>query len=128
MVNCLNPICILIIVLSIFLICSLLSVDHFNSINQLNCKYNSKNVKDVNEFGKSTPKKLSIQDKINEELAGHPLTSNNQTISKQYYNYNDDQNTFNNTKLNNSFGRQHGIGSHTATMSDKQIFNDVISN
>ena len=124
MVNCLNPICILIIILGIFLICSLLSVDHFSSINQLNCKYNSKN---IYEFEKPSEKTLSMQDKINQELSSHPLTLNNNS-SNQYYNYNDDQNILSNKKLNNSFGRQYGIGSHTATMSDKQIFNDVISN
>ena len=85
MVNCLNPICILVIVLCVLLICSLLSMDHFKPINSLNIRYNAKNVRVPNQLERPSPKELSMRERINSELSSQPLTFTDQIYSINKY-------------------------------------------
>lgn len=79
--------CILLIILFLLIICSLMSLDHFKSINSLNIKYNSDNVKIPNLLKKPSNKQLSIQNQINSELSSHPLHFENQIYSSPKYPY-----------------------------------------
>ena len=133
MVNCLNPIFILVIIVSIFIICSLLSLDHFKPINSLNIKYNAKNVIVPNQLKKPTKSELSIQEKINAELSSHPLQFNEQIYSMNKYPFvgpkqlcfekGDCETIISEcTKLNNPFSREFGIGACTTAVPDKTVF------
>ena len=133
MVNCLNPILILTIVLSIFIICSLLSLDHFKPINSLNIRYNAKNVRVPNQLEKPTAKELSMQDKINAELSNHPLTFTDQIYSMNKYPFvgpkqlcleKGDCETITSecTQLDDPFSRAFGIGACTIAVPHKTVF------
>lgn len=77
--------CILLIILFLLIICSLMSIDHFQSINSLNIKYNSDNVKIPNLLEKLPQKSLSIKDEINSKLSSHPLHFEKQIYSSAKY-------------------------------------------
>ena len=87
MVNCLNPICILVIILSVLLICSLLSMDHFKPINSLNIRYNAKNVRVPNQLQRPSQTEISIRERINAELSSQPLTFPDQIYSMDKYGF-----------------------------------------
>lgn len=76
---------ILLTILSILIICSLFSIDHFKAINSLNIKYNSKNVIIPNQFKKPSKKVPSIKEKILSELSSSPLAWQNQIYSTPVY-------------------------------------------
>ena len=133
MINCLNFTYILIIIISIFIICFLLSFDHFSPINSLNIKYNAKNIIVPDQLEKPTSEELSIKDKINAELSSHPLTFTDQFYSMNKYPFVGPKQQCTNkdncqtvtsecTQLNDPFSRQHGIGACTAINNDKTVF------
>ena len=127
---------ILLIILTILIISSLFSYDHFKPINSLNIKYNSKNVRIPDQLKKPNKIELSLKDKINSELNNHPLTFKNQMYSMPVYPYvgakkfckknsecpitaecNHDIN-FN----HDFFNRDEGIGLCTVRTPDKSVF------
>lgn len=59
---------VLLIILTILIICSLFSLDHFKPINSLNIKYNAKNVRIPNQLEKPSKIKMSLREKIISEL------------------------------------------------------------
>ena len=131
--NCFNLI-IIIVIISMFLICSLFCYDHFKPINSLNIKYNAKNVRIPKQFKKLSPKEMSLKEKINSELSSHPLTFKDQIFSFNKYPFvgaeqlcEDDNDcstiTSECTKLNDPFNRKLGIGVCTVANPDKTIFN-----
>ena len=52
---------VLLIILTILIICSLFSIDHFKPINSLNIKYNDKNIRIPNKLVTPKKEKLSLQ-------------------------------------------------------------------
>ena len=80
-----NCIYILLIILVVFVICSMLSVDHFKPINSLKIKYNAEKVERPDQYKNPLPKELSLKEKINAELSSHPLTFKNQMYSMDVY-------------------------------------------
>ena len=128
-----NIIYILIIVLSIFLISSLLSLDHFKPINSLKIKYNSKNVIVPKKLKSHNKNELSLIDKVNSELSNHPLTYNEQIYSIKKYPFvgaeklckeNNDCETINSIcEINDDpFSRKSGIGTCVISTPNKSIF------
>ena len=75
---------VLLIILTILIICSLFSIDHFKPINSLNIKYNAKNVRIPNKLEKPSKLKLSLREKINAELKNSPLVWENQIQFKLF--------------------------------------------
>lgn len=123
---------ILLVILSILIICSIFSIDHFKPINSLNIKYNSKNVEIPNKLKKPSKKELSIKEKIISELHSSPLGWQNQMYSMPVYPYvgpktpciNDSQCALTTECNHNSdvFNRDLGIGVCTVRNSDKTVF------
>lgn len=80
----------LLIILTVFIICSFLCTDHFKPINSLSIKYNSKNAlypgKLENKYKTPSEKKeLTIQEQINSRLSSQPLSFNDQIYSSSKY-------------------------------------------
>ena len=133
MVNCLNPICILVIILSVLLICSLFSIDHFKPINSLNIRYNAKNVRVPNQLQRPNPTEFSMRERINAELSSHPLTFTDQIYSmdkypfvgpKQLCYHKADCQTLTSecTPIDDPFARELGIGVCTIAVPHKTVF------
>lgn len=80
-INCLNLVYILVIVVLIFMICSMLTLDHFKPINSLKIKYNANKVVVPKQFKKKTNEELSKTEQINSELSSHPLSFSDQMYS-----------------------------------------------
>lgn len=80
-----NCIYILLIILSIFIICSLFSLDHFKSIDSLNIKYNAKDVIIPDKLKNPSEKKLSIKEQITSELGNQPIAFSTQLYSMPVY-------------------------------------------
>lgn len=124
---------VLLIILTIFIICSLFSVDHFKTINSLNIKYNSKNIRIPDQLEKPNKRKLTLREKINSELKNHPLTWENQMYSFNNYPFvgpktpckSDSQCSITSTCNYDSdvFDREQGIGVCTVREPDKTVFN-----
>ena len=128
-----NYIYILLIILAIFIICSLFSLDHFKSINSLNIKYNAKDVRIPNQLKKPTQNKLSIKQQITSELNNQPLAFSEQFYSMDVYPYVGEKRvcskdsdcsylTSECNKNTNLFSRDSGIGVCTLRMNDKTAF------
>lgn len=126
-------ICVLLVILSIFIICSLFSMDHFKPINSLNIKYNAKNVRLPNEL-KQNKHDLSLKQKILSELKSSPLGWQNQMYSNFKYPYvgaktpcTDNSQCNISSECNydddNIFNRESGIGVCTLKVPDKTVFN-----
>ena len=124
-----NCIYILLIILSIFIICSLFSLDHFKSIDSLNIKYNTDDIIVPNQF-----KKPSIKQQITSELSNHPLHFKEQLYSMPVYPYVGEKQICNKdtdcssltaecNKNTNLFSRESGIGVCTLRINDKTAFN-----
>lgn len=123
---------VLLIILTIFIICSLFSMDHFKPINSLNIKYNSKNVRIPNQLHKPSKMKLSLKEKINAELKNSPLVWENQMYSIPNYSYvgaktpcKTDSQCSITAECNhdsNVFNRELGIGVCTVRVPDKTVF------
>ena len=124
-----NYIYILLIILAIFVLSSLFSVDHFKPINSLQIKYNSEKIERPEQLKKETPKKLSIKEKINAELKNHPLTFQDQLYSMDVYSgigekqqcKHDNECSYLSSNCN--FKREDGIGVCTLRTPDTTIFN-----
>ena len=124
---------VLLIILTIFIICSLFSIDHFKPINSLNIKYNSKNVRIPNQLVRPNRKELSLREKINAEVKNSPLVWEKQMYSMFTYPYvgqkqacknNSDCNSLY-TECNNDsnvFDREQGVGVCTVRVPDKTVF------
>lgn len=78
---------ILLAILSVLIVISLITVDHFKPINLLNIKYNAEDVKIPFKLQKMSPKKLSIKEEINSRLDSQPLAWQNQMYSIPNYPY-----------------------------------------
>lgn len=119
---------ILLIILFVFIICSLFSVDHFKPTNSLKIKYNSPKIERPNQIKQFSPKTLSIKDEINSELSSHPLTFQNQMYSMDVYNGIGEKQscTHDNecSQLSSScnFKRENGVGTCTLRMPDETVF------
>lgn len=122
---------ILLIILFIFIICSLFSLDHFKPINSLNIKYNAKNIRIPDQLIKPSKEKLSIKQKINAELNSHPLTFKDQMYSTSvYYPFVGEKKLCKNNSdchitaecNHNVFDRNSGIGICTIKVPDKTVF------
>jgi hypothetical protein len=123
---------ILLIILSILIICSIFSIDHFKPINSLNIKYNNKNIQIPNQLKKPSKKELSIKEKIISELHSSPLGWQNQMYSMPVYPYigkktpciNDSHCALTAECNHNKdvFNRNLGIGACTVRNSDKTVF------
>ena len=119
--------------LFLLIICSLMSLDHFKSINGLNIKYNSHNVKIPNLLKRPSNQKLSMQNQINSELSNHPLHFENQIYSSSKYPYVgfktpciDNENCHLSAECNKSsnvFNRDLGIGVCTVRTPNTTAFN-----
>jgi len=131
--NCLNLCLIFITVLIVLSICFLFNIDHFQPINSLNIRYNSKNIRVPNKLKKSPPKTLSNIQKINSELSSHPLTFTDQIYSMNKYPFvgpkqlcreKGDCETITSecTQLNDPFSRENGIGMCTIAVPHKTVF------
>ena len=123
-----NCIYILLIILTVFIICSVFSIDHFTSINSLNIKYNADNIEKPKQHKELTCKELSFKEKVNAELSNHPLTFQNQKYSmdvysgigeKQQCKHNKDCNQLTSTC---NFTREDGVGVCTLRTPDKTVF------
>ena len=123
---------VLLIILTILIICSLFSIDHFKPINSLNIKYNTKNVRIPNQLKKPNKTKLSLREQINAELKNSPLVWENQMYSNPNYSYigpktpciNDSQCNITAECNHDSdvFDRKQGIGVCTVRVPDKTVF------
>lgn len=123
---------VLLIILTILIICSLFSIDHFKPINSLNIKYNAKNVRIPNQLVRPTKKELSLREKINAELKNSPLVWENQMYSIPNYSYVgpktlciNDSHCAITAECNhdsNVFDREHGVGVCTVRVPDKTVF------
>ena len=80
-----NLLVILLIILSIFIICSLFCTDHFTNINSLGIKYNAYDVMNPKQLQRPTPKELTLREQINAELESHPLMFDKQIYSSYRY-------------------------------------------
>lgn len=129
-----NCVYILLIILAIFIICSLFSLDHFKSIDSLNIKYNAKNVIVPDQFKKPSEKKLSIKQQITSELGNQPLHYLKQIYSFPPYPYVGEKRSCNEdsecsyltaecNKNTNLFSRDSGVGVCTLRINDKTAFN-----
>ena len=123
-----NCIYILLIILVVFIICSMFNMDHFKPINSLKIKYNAEKVERPEQYKKPTPKELSLKEKINSELSSHPLTFKNQMYSMDVYSgigekqlCNHDRNCSQLTSTCN-FKREDGVGVCTLRTPDKTVF------
>lgn len=127
--NCIN---ILLLILIIFVILTLISIDHFRPINSLKIKYNANNVivpdKLVNKTKKPT---LSIKEKIIAELKSSPLSFENQLYSMDVYPHvgekqtclnDNDCSTLTSRCNKDVFDRNSGIGMCTVKTPDKTVF------
>ena len=127
-----NCIYIFLIIIMIFVIFLLFSLDHFTPINSLNIKYNAEKVRVPNQLVKPTKKELSLKDKINAELQSHPLTFQNQIYSMDKYPYvgaktacmtnNDCHITAECNKDTDLFKRDSGVGVCTVRVPNKTVF------
>lgn len=123
-----NCIYILLIILSIFVICSMCSLDHFTPINSLKIKYNNINIERPEQLKKPTPKELSIKDQMNAELNSHPLTYQNQLYSMDVYpnigqkQYCKHDNHCSQLSSTCNFKREDGVGVCTLRTPDKTLF------
>jgi hypothetical protein len=128
-----NCIYILLIIFSIFVICSLFSLDHFKSINSLNIKYNEKDVYIPNQLKKPTKDKLSIKEQITTELGSHPLSFKEQIWAIPNYPFvgekklcskNSDCNylTAECNKNTDLLSKESGLGVCTLRINDKTVF------
>jgi hypothetical protein len=123
---------VLLIILTILIICSLFSIDHFKPINSLNIKYNAKNVRIPNQLEKPSKIELSLREKINAELKNSPLVWENQMYSIPNYSYvgpktpcKSDSHCAITAECNhdsNVFDREHGVGVCTVRVPDKTVF------
>ena len=123
-----NCVYILLIILAIFIICSLFSLDHFKSIDTLNIKYNDNDVIVPEQF-----KKPSMKELITSELSNQPLAFSEQLYSMPVYPHvgekqicNKDTNcsflTAECNKNTNLFSRESGVGVCTLKINDKTAF------
>ena len=128
-----NCIYILLIILSIFIICSLFSLDHFKSINSLNIKYNAKDVIVPDHLKKPSKKKLSIKQQITSELGSHPLYFKEQFYAMPVYPQVGEKRICNQdsdcsyltsecNKNTDLFSRDSGVGVCTLRINDKTAF------
>jgi hypothetical protein len=123
---------VLLIILTILIICSLFSIDHFKPINSLKIKYNDKNIRIPNKLVTPKKEKLSLQEKINSELQNNPLSWNNQMYSMFVYPYIGEKKIcLNNSDCpltaecnynTNVFHRDNGVGVCTIRIPDKTVF------
>ena len=123
---------VLLIILTVLIICSIFSLDHFKPINSLNIKYNSKNIRIPNQLQKPNKIKLSLREKINAELKNSPLVWENQTYSIPNYSYvgpktpcKTDSHCAITAECNhdsNIFNREQGVGVCTVRVPDKTVF------
>ena len=123
---------VLLIILTVLIICSIFSLDHFKPINSLNIKYNSKNIRIPNQLQKPNKIKLSLREKINAELKNSPLVWENQKYSIPNYSYvgpkipcktnSDCSITAECNNNSNVFNREQGIGVCTVRIPDKTVF------
>ena len=128
-----NCIIVLLIILFIFIISALFSMDHFKPINSLNIKYNSKKIRIPNQLHKPSKKKLSLKEKINAEIKNCPLIWENQIYSISNYPFvgpktpcyknKDCSITAECNHDSNVFDREKGIGVCTIRVPDKTVFN-----
>ena len=122
----------LLIILSILIICSIFSIDHFKPINSLNIKYNTNNIKIPNQLEKPSKKELSIKEKIISELNSSPLGWQNQMYSMPVYPYvgsktpctndSDCSLTAECNHYRDIFNRNLGIGVCTVRNNNKTVF------
>jgi hypothetical protein len=130
----LNITLILLLIFTIPILYILFTTDHFKPINSLNIRYNAKNVTVPGQLEKLNPKELSIKEKINAELSGHPLTFKDQIYSmnkypfvgpkKLCYNKEDCEtiSTECSKTTNDPFNREIGIGVCTISLPHQTIF------
>lgn len=128
-----NCIYILLIILAIFIICSLFSLDHFKSIDALNIKYNAKDVIIPDKFKNPSEKKLSIKQQIISELSNQPLSFSEQLYSMSVYPHVGEKRICNKdsdcsyltaecNKNTDLFSRDSGVGVCTLRINDKTAF------
>lgn len=120
---------ILLIILFIFIICSLLSFDHFKPINSLNIKYNSKDIRIPNQLKKLSKIELSLKEQINSQLKNNPLGWEDQMYPISKYSYVGPKTLCNNNsdcaitaECTDVFNRDLGIGVCTVRVPDKTVF------
>lgn len=127
-----NCILILLIILTVLIIWEVFSLDHFKTINSLNIKYNSKDVRVPSMLKPPNKTDLSLKEKINAELNKHPLTWKNQMYSMSVYPYvghithctsNSDCAITAECNYNNVFDRDNGVGVCTVRVPDETVFN-----